>query len=87
MCPAAGCVPFDARILAVMVTNTAYEITIDAGSLQSVTPGWTAMLLDANGRPVPNGDITLTYVDRQVSTGTLMLPTRRFGGASVRLSP
>ena len=49
-------------------------VTIAAGRSSGVTTSWKAVLADGNGRLVPNGDITLTRIDRNSSVGTVDVP-------------
>jgi hypothetical protein len=73
VCPT-GCPPFRARIVGIGVTPNDTEVTIGAGTARGVTKNWRATLIDANGQPIPNGEITVLNVDQHVTKGTIALP-------------
>jgi hypothetical protein len=71
-CPPTGCAPVRARVIAISIVGTTTQIKFSAGSKAGITLASTAKLVDANNKPIPNGDITLLRVDRSVTTGSLV---------------
>jgi hypothetical protein len=70
-CPPSGCAPVRARVIAISIVGSTTQIKFSAGSKAGITLASTAKLVDANNKPIPNGDITLLRVDRSVTTGSL----------------
>ena len=80
--------PVFARITKVDVVGNTTAIVIAAGSDQQISAKWSAILIDGNGRPVPNGVITITRVNKTSMVGTVPLISGTVSAnPRVRLTP
>jgi hypothetical protein len=77
-----------ARVIYVeVIEGGRLKVVVSAGRAEGVAPGWSATVIDAHDRPVPNGTITLTAVDARTSTGTVNLVPDQIHATTVILAP
>lgn len=80
--------PFALQVKKISVSGGKTEIIIAGGSAQNVSTGSKIVLVDGNGREVPNGTVTIIKVNKDSSVGTVnVIPGIVSANPTVRVTP
>lgn len=79
--------PTDGRIINVQIEGDQTTIVIDKGKKDGIERGWKGVVLDSNGRELPNGSFTVLTVRERQCSGKVKLTRDTVNGKKVQLTP